>query len=134
MVPVGIDQLLLAEMRILQKRYHDALALYEQYLPNAEGEGFLVEVTAALSDRAYCLLQTGRTEAAHIEIVAALARLNDGTPAEIRAIVHDNAAAVLERRGRPEEGAQHRTLARIAWEAHAHEQRETLRLLKAAEA
>lgn len=134
MVPVGIDQLLLAEMRILQRHYDEALQLYEQYLPNAEGEGFLVEVTAALSDRAYCLLQLGRTEAAHIEIVAALARLNDGTPAEIRAIVHDNAAAVLERRGRPEEGAQHRTLARIAWEAHAHEQRETLRLLRVAEA
>lgn len=133
MVPAANDQLLLAEMRILQRRYDEALALYERHLPHAEGEGFLVEVTAALSDRAYCLLQTGRTEAAHTEIAAALARLNEGTPAEIRAIVHDNAAAVLERRGRSEEGAQHRTLARIAWEAHAHEQREALRLLREAE-
>src|SRR4030095_2610348 len=43
-----LDHLLLAEMRVLQRRHTEALALYDQYLGNAEGDGFLHEVTAAM--------------------------------------------------------------------------------------
>ncbi|MCK6430986.1 MAG: hypothetical protein L6Q72_18165, partial [Burkholderiaceae bacterium] len=48
---------------------------------------------------------------------------------EIRAIVHGNLASMLQELGRADEAREHAALARIAWEATAHEQREARRLL-----
>lgn len=124
-----LDELMLAEMFVLQKRYDDALALYEANLARAERDGRLVEVTVALSDRAMCLLKTGRAEEALAAARAAQARLDDATPAEIRAIVHGNLASMLQELARADEAREHAALARIAWEATAHEQREARRLL-----
>jgi tetratricopeptide (TPR) repeat protein len=126
---VSLNLLLLAEMRVLQKRYRDALALYDAHLPTAEGEGFLHEVTAAMADRAQCLLQMGESDAAYGQAVSALRRLDQSAPADIRAIVHENMAATLAHLGYQVEAEQHRMLSRMAWEAHAHEQREARRLL-----
>lgn len=124
-----LDELMLAEMFVLQKRYDEALALYEANLARAERDGRLVEVTVALADRALCLLKTGRAEEALAAARAAQARLDEATPAEIRAIVHGNLAAMLEELGHADEAREHAALARIAWEATAHEQREARRLL-----
>jgi tetratricopeptide (TPR) repeat protein len=126
----NLEALLLAEMRMLQGQYGVALELYDIHLPDAEGSGHLPEVTAALSDRAFCLLQLGRADAALSGAQSALARLDDWTPADIRAIVQDNMAAVLASRGDRELAEQHRVLARMAWQAHAHAQREALRVLQ----
>lgn len=124
-----LDELMLAEMFVLQKRFAEALALYEANLAHAERDGRLVEVTVALADRALCLLKTGRTDEALAAARAAQARLDDATPAEIRAIVHGNLAAMLQELGRADEAREHAALARIAWEATEHEQREAGRLL-----
>jgi tetratricopeptide (TPR) repeat protein len=124
-----LDQLMLAEMYVLQRRFDEALALYEANIEQAERDGSLVEVTVALSDRAWCLLKTGQADAALAAARAARARLDDATPAEIRAIVHGNLAAMLEELGFAEEASEHAALSRIAWETTAHEQREARRLL-----
>ena len=125
-----LDQLLLAEMYVLQKRYTQALALYDLHLPQCEGDGFLHECTAAMADRAHCLLQLGQTDAGYAQAVAALKRLDEAAPADIRAIVHENMAAALEAVKQPAQARQHRTMAQAAWDAHGHEQSETRRLLQ----
>jgi len=126
-----LDHLLLAEMYVLQKRYKRALALYDTHLPQCEGEGdgFLHECTAAMADRAHCLLQLGETDAGYAQAVAALRRLDEWTPADTRAIVHENMAFALEAVQQPSQAHQHRTMAHAAWDTHCHEQSETRRLL-----
>ena len=124
-----LDQLLLAEMYVLQKRYQQALSLYDAHLPQCEGDGFLHECTAAMADRANCLLQLGQTDAGYAQAVAALRRLDESAPADIRAIVHENMAAALDVVKQPAQARQHRTLAQAAWDTHRHEQSETRRLL-----
>jgi tetratricopeptide (TPR) repeat protein len=125
----SLDHLLLAEMRVLQKRFKEALALYDKYLPHAEGDGFLHEVTSARADRANCLLQLGEIDAGYAEAVGALRRLDESAPADIRAIVHENMASALERLDHRLEAEQHRMMSKIAWETYGHEQREARRLL-----
>ncbi|MFN3564525.1 MAG: hypothetical protein ACK4V1_00875 [Burkholderiaceae bacterium] len=125
----ALDELMLAEMFVLQRRFDEALALYEANLARAERDGRLVEVTVALADRAQCLLRTGRPDAALAAARAAQARLDDATPAEIRAIVHGNLATILDELGRADDAREHGALARIAWQATEHEQREARRLL-----
>jgi len=124
-----LDHLLLAEMYVLQKRYKQALALYDLHLPQCEGDGFLHECTVALADRASCLLQLGETDAGYAQAVAALGRLDESAPADIRAIVHENMAAALEAVQQPAQARQHRTMAQAAWDTHGHEQSETRRVL-----
>lgn len=125
----SLNYLLLAEMLVLQHRYSNALALYDQHLPSAEGEGFLHEVTAAMADRAQCCLRLGRADEGHAQLARALKRVDEATPSDIRAIVHSNMAAALRARGRDSEAEQHRQLADMAWQTYAHEQREARRLL-----
>lgn len=127
---VSLNRLLLAEMRVLQKQYREALALYDAQLPAIEGDGFLHEVTAAMADRALCLLKLGQADAAYTQAALALRRVDQSTPADIRAIVHENMAAALEQSGQAVEAEQHRVLCRMAWETYAHEQREARRLLR----
>jgi tetratricopeptide (TPR) repeat protein len=124
-----LDHLLLAEMLVLQNRHAEAMALYDAYLPSAEGEGFLHEVTAALADRASCLIKLGRSEEGHQQLERALKRVDEATPSDIRAIVHSNLAAALKAEGRKDEAGQHHRLAEMAWQTYAHEQREARRLL-----
>lgn len=123
-----LDHLLLAEMHVLQKRPAEALALYDRHLPDADGEGFLHEGTAALSDRGLCLFELGRRDEGREQLEAALKRVDEGTPSDIRAIVHANLATALEALGDPQ-AAQHRQLAAMAWDTYGHEQREARRLL-----
>lgn len=125
----SLNYLLLAEMLVLQNRPADALALYDQHLPSAEGEGFLHEVTAAMADRAQCCIRLGRADEGHAQLERALKRVDEATPSDIRAIVHTNLAAALKARGRVGEAEQHRQLADMAWQTYAHEQREARRLL-----
>lgn len=124
-----LDYLLLAEMHVLQKRYKQALALYDLHLPQCEGDGFLHECTAAMSDRANCLVQLGEIDAGYALAVSALRRLDQSAPADIRAIVHENMATALEAVQQPSPARQHRTMAQAAWDTHCHEQREARRLL-----
>lgn len=124
-----LDQLLLAEMLVLQKRYKRALVLYDAHLPQSEGDGFLHECTVAMADRASCLLNLGQIDAGYAQAVAAWRRLDESAPADVRAIVHENMAAALEIVRQPAQARQHRTLAQAAWDAYRHEQQEALRLL-----
>jgi len=126
---VALNRLLLAEMRVLQRRYRDALTLYDAQLPAIEGDGFLHEVTAAMADRAHCLLKLGEADAAYTQAALALRRVDQSTPADIRAIVHENMAEALREAGKTVEAEQHRVLSKMAWETYAHEQREARRLL-----
>ncbi len=126
---IGLNHLLLAEMRVLQKRYRDAIAMYDAHLPAAEGDGFLHEVTAAMADRSHCLLKLGDGDGAYSQAAAALHRVDESTPADIRAIVHENMSSALRNNGHRIEAEQHRVLARMAWETYGHEQREARRLL-----
>ncbi len=124
-----LDHLLLAEMYVLKRRHEDALALYDQHLGSAEGDGFLHEVTAATADRGHCCIELGRIDEGYAQMVAALQRVDGSTPSDIRAIVHSNMAAALHKVGRTAEAGQHQMLSRMAWETYAHEQREARRLL-----
>ena len=124
-----IEHLVLAEMRMLSGRFDEALAGYDTHLAGAETGGKLAEVTVATADRARCLLHLGRDAEAAAEIARALDRLDSATPAEVRAIVHDNAAEIALASGRARDARQHAQLAQIAWAASAHEQREASRLL-----
>ena len=124
-----LDHLLLAEMYVLQKQFQKALELYDLHLPQCEGDGFLHECTIAMADRGYCLLQLGDTDAGYAQAVSALRRLDEASPADIRAIVHENMAVALEVVGHLAQARQHRTLSQAAWDAHTHEQSETRRLL-----
>ncbi len=124
-----LDHLLLAEMYVLQRRYNDALALYDAHLPSADGEGFLHEVTVAMADSAHCCIELGRVDDGYAQLLSALRRVDESTPSDIRAIVHSNMATALKKLGHGAEGKQHQTLASMAWETYAHEQREARRLL-----
>jgi tetratricopeptide (TPR) repeat protein len=125
----SIEHLVLAEMQMLAGRYDEALATYDAHLPGTETTGFLIEATVAIADRARCLLQLGRRAEAVAGIERALARLDETTPAEVRAIVHENAAAVALASARTRDAHQHEQLAQIAWAATRHEQQEARRLL-----
>lgn len=135
-VPIGtvatLNYLLLAAMHVLQKQYALALEIYDSHLPQSEGDGFLHEVTAAMSDRATCLLKLGSIDAGYAQAVASLRRLDDASPAEIRAIVHENMATALESVQQSAQAQQHRTMAQAAWDARRHEQREARRILNEA--
>lgn len=124
-----LDQLLLAEMYVLQGRHADALALYDAWLPPAAEQGFTHEVAVALADRGQCCLALGRDEEGHAHLRAALAKIDESTPADVRAIVHADMADALQRRGDKGAADQHRLLASMAWDTYAHEQREARRLL-----
>ena len=124
-----LDHLLLAEMHVLQKRYEQALELYDAHLPHCEGDGFLHECTVAMADRANCLLQLGQTDAGYAQAVSALRRLDESAPADVRAIVHENMAGALESVQQSAQAQLHRTMARAAWDTHCHQQREARRLL-----
>lgn len=124
-----LDQLLLAEMKLLQGKPAEALALYDTYLPSAEGEGFLHEVTAAMSDRGHCCIALGRIDEGVVQLQTALQRVDESTPSDVRAIAHANMAEALDKLGRAAEAKQHRLMAGMAWDTHAHEQREARRLL-----
>lgn len=126
----ALNRLLLAEMRVLQKRYREALALYDAHLTAVEGDGFLHEVTAALADRAHCLLRLGDADGGYVQAADALRRVDQATPADVRAIVHENMSQALQQAGKAVEAEQHRVLSRMAWETYAHEQREARRLLR----
>jgi tetratricopeptide (TPR) repeat protein len=119
----------IAMASLLHRAASLSAAQVRQTAARAEQDGRLVEVTIAHSDRALCLLRTGHRAAALAAAQAAQARLDEATPAEIRAIAHGNLAAVLEALGHAEQAREHATLSRIAWQAAAHEQRETRRLL-----
>lgn len=125
----ALDQLLLAEMYVLQGRHADALELYDAWLPAAAGQGFTHEVAVALADRGQCCLALGRIDEGHAHLRAALAKLDESTPSDVRAIVHADMADALERRGDKRAADQHRLLASMAWDTYAHEQREARRLL-----
>jgi len=125
-----LDQLMLAEMMVLQKRHREALALYDAHLGDVEGDGFMHEVTAAQADRARCRMELGELDAGYADLLAALRRVDESTPADIRAIVHDNMVSALVRLGHSAEAEQHRLLARMAWDTFGHEQREARRLLR----
>jgi tetratricopeptide (TPR) repeat protein len=99
-----LDHLLLAEMHVLQR-------------------------TAAIADRAHCCIELGRVDEGYAQMVAALGRVDESTPSDIRAIVHSNMAAALHTLGRAAEAGQHQILSRMAWDTYAHEQREARRLL-----
>lgn len=124
-----LDQLLLAEMYVLQGRHADALALYDMWLPAAADQGFTHEVAVALADRGQCCLALGRMDEGHSHLRAALAKLDESTPSDVRAIVHADMADALQRRGDRGAANQHRLLASMAWDTYAHEQREARRLL-----
>ena len=85
---ITLDQLLLAEMKVLQGRPAEALALYDAYLPSAEGEGFLHEVTAAMSDRGHCCIALGRVDEGVVQLETALQRVDESTPSDVRAIAN----------------------------------------------
>ena len=129
----AIEHLALAEMQMLAGRYDEALAVYDAHLPGAEANGFLTEVTIAIADRALCLLRLGRAAEAASGIECALSRLDLATPAETRAIVHDNAATITLAAGRVREAQQHEQLAQIAWAATRHELLEARRMLVASQ-
>ena len=74
-------------------------------------------------------VQLGEADAAYSQAAAALRRLDQSTPADIRAIVHENMSATLQQAGHAVEAEQHRVLSKMAWETYAHEQREARRLL-----
>ena len=126
-----LDQLLLAEMYVLQGRHADALALYDAWLPSVKGDGFTHEVAVALADRGHCCLALGREAEGHADLQAALSRLDESTPSDVRAIVHADMADALRRRGDKGAADQHQLLASMAWDTYAHEQREARRLLAA---
>jgi tetratricopeptide (TPR) repeat protein len=125
-----LDYLMLAEMNVLQKRYREALALYDAHLARADGDGFMHEATAAQADRARCRMELGELDAGYADLLTALRRVDESTPSDIRAIVHDNMVSALERLGHAAEAEQHRLLARMAWDTYGHEQREARRLLQ----
>jgi tetratricopeptide (TPR) repeat protein len=125
-----LDHLMLAEMLVLQKRHREALELYDLHLPSIEGDGFMHEVTAAQADRARCRMELGELDAGYADLLTALRRVDESTPSDIRAIVHDNMVSALERLGHGADAGQHRTLARMAWDTYGHEQREARRLLQ----
>ncbi|MGH6609911.1 MAG: hypothetical protein ACRECQ_06625, partial [Burkholderiaceae bacterium] len=93
------------------------------------GDGFLHECTVAMADRANCLLQLGEIDAGYAQAVAALKRLDEAAPADVRAFVHENMAAALDAMQQPAQARQHRTMAQAAWDTHCHAQNEARRLL-----
>jgi len=127
-----LGYLLLAAMHVLQRQYAAALEIYDSHLPQSEGEGFLQEVTAAMADRATCLLKLGSVDAGYAQAVASLRRLDDASPAEIRALVHENMATAMESVQQSAQARQHRVMAQAAWDTRRHEQREARRILNEA--
>jgi hypothetical protein len=103
----SLDHLLLAEMRVLQKRFKEALALYDKYLPHAEGDGFLHEVTSARADRATCLLQLGEIDAGYAEAVRCAGSTSPRQPTSARSCTR-TWLRLLERLDHRLEAEQHR--------------------------
>jgi hypothetical protein len=118
MVPVVRAQLL-----VVLGRFEEALALFDAHLLRASAEGMAHREARFLADRAWCLCQLGRHDAAREDWQAAQIAVKALLDADDRAAVHGRLAQVCRSWAQALQAQQHQQLADAALAEHHHEQK-----------
>ncbi len=114
--------LLRAQVRSLQGRWAEAVALYEAHFSDGLLQG-LDRMRAFLgADLAWCRLQLGQTEQALKDAIAAQMAAGHDRDADDRAAAHSRLAQVFAQVGQADTAARHRDQAAIDWRAHERDQ------------
>jgi hypothetical protein len=114
--------LLRAQVRSLQGRCDEAVALYEAHFSDGLLQG-LDRMRAFLgADLAWCRLQAGQTEQALKDALAAEVAVLHDRDVDDRAAAHSRLAMVFAQLGRAEAAAHHKAHAAADWLAHERDQ------------
>ncbi|OYT89425.1 MAG: hypothetical protein CFE46_03150 [Burkholderiales bacterium PBB6] len=115
-----------AQLLTVQRRFEEALALFDAHLARASHEGMAPREARFLADRAWCRAQLAKLPEALQDVRLSEAALPRNNDADDRAATHARLARVLGLCGLPQEAAAHQALADEALVAHQASQREML--------
>ncbi|MEO8155976.1 MAG: hypothetical protein ABI605_23165 [Rhizobacter sp.] len=114
--------LLRAQVNSLQGRWVEAVALYEAHFSDGLLQG-LDRMRAFLgADLAWCRLQSGQTEQALKDALAAQVAVAHDRDVDDRAAAHSRLAQVFSQLGQVDVASRHSAQAAIDWAAHARDQ------------
>ncbi|MBI5259661.1 MAG: hypothetical protein HY855_24370 [Burkholderiales bacterium] len=114
---LGIDALstmvplLRAEVRSVERRWLEAISLFEANIGTAQAQGQARLVPKHQAELAYCLAKVGRLDQAFAELASALGDKSRCTDPDDLYVLHSRAAAVLDELGRPTDAEDHRNRA-----------------------
>jgi len=122
--------LLRAHLLVLQGRFEEALAMFEQQSGRTHAEWRARLQPCLLADRAWCLLKTGRGAEAREEALAAAQAVDQGAcDVDDRALAHVRLAQVWRELGDEARAAQHQEQAEQDHAAYQAQQARMLRVL-----
>lgn len=112
----AIENLLLAELYLMQGEFEAATALYEAFLPRARAEGHDAVMVQVPAELALCRARAGRSDEALELVRAALAAKLDGCDAFALGTLYRAVETVYRWLGRIEEQRRYDELARASWD------------------
>lgn len=121
-----------AQLLMVQGSFEAAVALFSATLDKDNEENLERREATFFAERAWCLMQLGRTAAARLDVDAACKRTGNAADEDDVASTHARVAAVLYRLGQHEEAAEHRAASMEFRRRHTAAQAELLGLLKTA--
>ena len=119
-----------AQILTVEKRYGEALALFEEELTSAVQEGMERLQADLLADQAWCRVQLGQRTAALHDANLARAAINVNGQFDDRALAYGRLARTFAVLDRPGDARQLGELAREAWAAHVSLQKRILDTLE----
>jgi tetratricopeptide (TPR) repeat protein len=125
----SLKPILRAQILALEGEPDKALTLFDEHLPN-QPDGMLRMQCILLADRAWCLVEVGRSEEARIAADVAESSILPVTTIDDRAAAHSRLAQVFRAVDEPERATQHLALADEAWRTYVALQREIGTLLR----
>ena len=125
----ALKPILRAQILALEGEPDKALMLFDEHLPN-QPDGMLRMQCTLLADRAWCLLEVGRSEEARVAADVAENSILLVTDIDDRAAVHSRLAQVFGAVSEPGRAAQHLALAGEAWRKYVTLQGEIATLLR----
>ena len=122
-------QVLRAQILAVKGRFEEALMAYEEYLLPAIQQGMSGMHANLLSDKAWCRLNLGQSQAAYVDAKTAESLVNSGDLFDDRASTHSRLAQVFAAFGDSDSATRHDDLAKEAWKGHERLQRYAVELL-----
>lgn len=119
-----------AQILTVEKRYGEALALFEEEVTSAIQEGMGRLQADLLADQAWCRVQLGQRAAALRDANLARAAINVSGQFDDRALAYARLAKTFAALDQPDDARQSTELANEAWAAHVSLQKQILDTLK----
>jgi hypothetical protein len=121
--------ILRAQVLTMNGQFVDALALYVEYLTPSVQQGMGRLHANLLADQAWCRINLGQSEAAHVDALAAESLVDSRGQFDDRAPTHSRLAQVFSALNDSDSAMRHDELAKAAWKGHETLQGSTVELL-----